>query len=112
VPRTLAETFALMLAPFAPHLAEELWQRLGHQEDLTHHPWPRYDESKLEESSIELPVQVNGKVRGRITVPAEADEQTVLNAAEAAEPVRPWLEGKTIQKRLYVQKRLVNFVVR
>ncbi len=111
VPRGLAEMFTLLLAPFAPHLAEELWQRLGHTESLARHPWPRYDESKLAESTLELPVQVNGKVRDRITIPADAAEADILQAAEAAERVRPWVEGKTIQKRLYVPRKLVNIVV-
>jgi leucyl-tRNA synthetase len=111
VPRRLAETFTLLLAPFAPHLAEELWQRLGHNESLARHAWPQYDESKLAESMLELPVQVNGKVRDKITVPADAAEADILRVAEASERVRPWVEGKTLRKRLYVPKKLVNLVV-
>lgn len=111
VPRALAETFVLLLAPFAPHLAEEVWQRLGHEKSLARHSWPTYDEDKLLEDTIDVPVQVNGKLRDRITVPADADEATVLSAAEAAEKVRPWLDGKQVHKRLYVPKKLVNFVV-
>ena len=111
VPRALAETFALMLAPFAPHLAEEIWQRLGHEASLAREPWPKFDSGKLVESTMELPVQVNGKLRDRITVPADADEATILQAAEATDKVQPWLAGKTIRKRLYVPKKLVNFVV-
>jgi len=111
IPRRLAETFTLLLAPFAPHLAEELWQRLGHNPGLARHPWPGYDETKLAESTLELPVQVNGKVRDKITVPADAAEADILHAAESAERVRPWVEGKTVRKRLYVPKKLVNLVV-
>ena len=111
VPRRLAETFTLLLAPFAPHLAEELWAQLGHRESLARHPWPEYDESKLAESTMELPVQVNGKVRDKITVAADAPEADILQAAESAEKVRPWVEGKTVRKRLYVPKKLVNLVV-
>jgi leucyl-tRNA synthetase len=111
VPRELAENLALMLAPFAPHLCEELWERLGHHKSLARRPWPAYDPAKLTESTIELPVQVNGKLRDRITVPADADDATVLAAAEAAEKVQPWLAGKSIKKKLYVPKKLVNFVV-
>ena len=111
VPRTLAETLTLLLAPFAPHLAEELWARLGHQHGLARQAWPSYDESKLAESTLELPVQVNGKVRDKITVPADAAEADILSAAESAERVRPWVEGKTVRKRLYVPKKLVNLVV-
>jgi leucyl-tRNA synthetase len=111
IPRKLAETFTLLLAPFAPHIAEELWQRLGHADSLARAPWPAYDESKLAESTLELPVQVNGKVRDKITVPADAAEADILSAAESAERVRPWVEGKTVRKRLYVPKKLVNLVV-
>ena len=111
VPRELAENLTLMLAPFAPHIAEELWERLGHTKSLARRPWPTYDPAKLVESEIELPVQVNGKVRDKIRVPADADEATVLQTAEASEKVRPWIEGKTVKKRLYVPKKLVNLVV-
>ena len=112
VPRNVAETLVLLLAPFAPHIAEELWQRLGHEQSLARHPWPSFDPDKLQESTLELPVQVNGRLRDRITVPADADEATILREAESAPKVRPWLEGKTIAKRLYVPGRLVNLVVR
>jgi leucyl-tRNA synthetase len=111
VPRELAENLVLMLAPFAPHLAEELWERLGHHKSLARRPWPQYDPTKLMESTIELVVQVNGKVRDRIIVQADADDQTVLAAAEASERLQPWIAGKSIRKKLYVPKKLVNFVV-
>jgi leucyl-tRNA synthetase len=111
IPRELATNFALMLAPLAPHMAEELWQRLGHGESLARHPWPRYDEAKLVESTMELPVQVNGKVRDKITVAADADQETILAAAAEAKGVQQWINGKEITKRLYVPKKLVNFVV-
>jgi len=111
VPRELAENFTLMLAPFAPHLAEEIWERLGHHKSLTRRPWPTFDPAKLAESTIELPVQVNGKVRDKISVPADAAEEVVLQAAERCERVQPWIAGKTITKRLYVKNKLVNLVV-
>ena len=111
IPRDLAETFTLLLAPFAPHIAEEIWHRLGHEKSLSRRPWPAYDPAKLVEDTIELPVQVNGKLRDRIMVAADADEATVFSTAEAAERVRPWIEGKEVRKRLYVPKKLVNFVV-
>jgi len=112
VPQELAENFTLMLAPFAPHIAEELWERLGRATSLARHPWPGYDERKLAELTIELPVQINGKLRDKIVVPADADEAAILAAAEKAEKARPWLEGKSIVKRLYVPRKLVNFVVK
>jgi len=111
VPRELAESFVLMLAPFAPHVAEEIWERLGHHKSLARRPWPSYDESKLVELTLEIPVQVNGKLRDLIVVPANADEGLVFNAALSSEKVKPWVEGKTMKKKLYVPKKLVNFVV-
>ena len=111
VPREVAENLTLMLAPLAPHLAEELWEKLGHHKSLTRRPWPTFDPTKLEETTIELPVQVNGKVRDRITVAADADEQSVLAAAESSERLQPWIANKPIRKKLYVPKKLINFVV-
>ena len=111
VPRTIAENLTLMLAPFAPHIAEEIWERLGHHKTLTRRPWPTFDPAKLTESTMELPVQVNGKLRDRIIVPADADDISILTAAENSEKIRPWVEGKAIHKKLYVPKKLVNFVV-
>ena len=112
VPRAVAETLVLLLAPLAPHLAEELWQRLGHDTSLARAPWPDYDAAKLVEATLEIPIQVNGKLRDKIIVPSDSDEKSILAAAEAAEKVRPWLAGKTILKRLYVPKKMVTLVVK
>ena len=76
VPRELAENLVLMLAPFAPHIAEEIWAHLGHTKTLARRPWPEYDPAKLVESTMEMPVQVNGKLRDKITVAADASEPT------------------------------------
>jgi leucyl-tRNA synthetase len=111
IPRELAENLTLMLAPFAPHIAEEIWSRLGHTKSLARRPWPEYDEAKLTESTMELPVQVNGKLRDKISVPADADEATILITAQQAAGAQQWLAGKEIRKKLYVPKKLVNFVV-
>ncbi|MDR0993660.1 MAG: leucine--tRNA ligase [Verrucomicrobiota bacterium] len=110
LPREMLSTFVLVLSPFAPHLAEELWSRLGHDRTLAYEPWPVWDDAVLHEDEIELPVQVNGKVRGRIRVAADAEESFILAAAEACEGVRPFLEGKTIRKRIVIPKRMVNLV--
>jgi len=112
VPRQLAENYALMLSPFAPHIAEEIWEKLGHQKSLAQHSWPAVDESKLIETTLDLPVQVNGKLRGKINIPAAANESDVLATAENAEAVKSWLSGKTIVKRIYVPGKLVSFVVK
>src|SRR5205807_9690038 len=111
IPRELAENFTLMLAPFAPHLAEEMWHRLGHERSLARRPWPTFDPAKLVESTMELPVQVNGKLRDKVTVPADAGEAEILETAARAEKVVPYLEGKSVKKKLYVPRKLVNFVV-
>ncbi len=111
VSRELAENFTLMLAPFAPHIAEEIWERLGHHKSLTRRPWPTFDPAKLTETTIEIPVQVNGKLRDKIVVAVDASEEEILAKAAVAEKVVQWLAGKTIRKKLYVPKRLVNFVV-
>jgi leucyl-tRNA synthetase len=112
VPRQLAENFTLMLSPFAPHLAEEIWSLLGHNQSLARHPWPTFDPEKLADSTVEIAVQVNGKLRGTVTLPAGADEQAAFTAARAVPAVKPWIDGKTVVKSLYVQKKLVNFVVK
>ena len=111
IPRELAENFILMLAPFAPHLAEELWLLAGHHKSLARRPWPTYDPAKLVESTIEIPVQVNGKLRDVIKIAMETSETDVLVQAAAAEKVAPYLSGRAIKKQLYVPKKLVNFVV-
>jgi len=111
IPRPLAENFTLMLAPLAPHIAEEIWQRLGHERSLARQAWPAFDESKLAESTIELPVQVNGKVRDKITVPVDADEASILRTASAAPGVQQWVHGKSVKKQIYVLGKLVNLVV-
>jgi leucyl-tRNA synthetase len=111
VPKVVCETLTLLLAPFAPHLAEELWSRLGHQGSLARHAWPKFDPAKLVENTMELPVQVNGKLRDRIVVPADSPEDLIFDTALRSAKVKPWLEGKTIRKKLYVPNKLVNIVV-
>ena len=111
VPRAAVEPLVLMLAPLAPHLAEELWQRLGNPTSLAHGPFPVADPDYLVEDTVEYPVQVNGKVRGRITVSANAGVDTVEAAALADEKVQTFLAGATPKKVIVVAGRLVNLVV-
>ncbi|MEX2214261.1 MAG: leucine--tRNA ligase [Phycisphaeraceae bacterium] len=110
VPREVAEPMVRLLSPMAPHIAEELWERLGRKESLTHAPWPPYDPALLVESTVDYPVQVNGKMRGKITVPADADDQAIEAAARADEKVAAQLEGKTIRKVIVVKGRMVNII--
>jgi leucyl-tRNA synthetase len=109
--RAAVEPLVLMLAPLAPHLAEELWQRLGHGTSLAHGPFPIADPTYLVEDSVEYPVQVNGKVRGRITVVADDAADAVEAAALADEKVVAFLAGKTPKKVIVVPGKLVNVVV-
>jgi leucyl-tRNA synthetase len=111
VPRNVAETFVVLLSPFAPHIAEEMWERLGHAPSVQKALWPKVDEAKLVESSIDLPVQINGKLRDKIHIAADADEATIFAAVEASAKVQPWIEGKRIVKRVYVPKKMINYVV-
>jgi len=106
------EKFVLILAPFAPHLCEELWERLGHDATIAYEPWPAYDESLLVEDTIEVPVQVNGKLRGVITVAANATKDEILAAAKADPKVAAHLDGKTIVKEVFVPGKLAGFVVK
>ena len=110
--RDQAGRFVLCLAPFAPHVAEELWQLLGHEQSLARQPWPSYDESMLAEQTIEIAVQVNGKLRGRVQIPADADDEAALAAALADEKVAAAVADKQIVKKIVVPGRLVNLVVK
>src|SRR5437867_545462 len=100
IPRDWLETFVKILSPFAPHLAEEMWQRLGHTQTIAYAPWPAYDEAKLAPATMVLVVQVNGKVRGQIEVAPDASDATILTAARAARNVQSFLGGKQIKREI------------
>jgi leucyl-tRNA synthetase len=110
LPREVAEPFVLMLAPLAPHIAEELWSRLGHRESLTFEPFPVADASLLVADTVEYPIQVNGKVRSRVVVAADADDATVQAAALDDPRVEELLAGATPKKVIVVRGRMVNIV--
>ena len=111
VPRAWFEMFIKILSPFAPHLAEEIWQRLGHTTTITFEPWPAHDEAKLARDVMVIAVQVMGKLRGQIEVALDASEASILAAAKADDKVQQFLEGKPIKREIYVKGRLVNLVV-
>jgi len=111
-PRVAMETFVLLLSPFAPHVAEDLWQLLGHDETLAFEPWPVYDEEAVRDDVIEVPVQIQGKLRARIVVPADADRDALVKAAKANDRIAELLAGKQIVKEIVVPGRMVNFVVK
>ena len=106
------EPFVLLLAPFAPHIAEELWQALGHEKTLAYEAWPTYDEEVLVESTVEIPVQINGKLRGKITVPSDADAATMEEMAAQDAHIAELLAGKQVSKVIAVPGRMVSFVVK
>jgi leucyl-tRNA synthetase len=110
--REVQRTIALLLAPFAPYLAHELWEMLGEQGSLLRAPWPMYDPTLAKEDEIEIPVQVNGKLRGRIVVPADASEESVRAGAQSDEKIASMIAGKQIVKVIVVPGKLINIVVR
>jgi leucyl-tRNA synthetase len=111
-PVSAMESFVLLLAPFAPHIGEELWSILGHEHSLAYQPWPVYDPALLLEDTIEIPIQVNGKLRARLMVAADASTEQIQEQARADAKVATHLEGKTIIKAVVVPGKLVNFVVK
>ncbi len=110
-PRSVLSTFVLLLSPFAPHLTEELWQALGNQDSLAYHPWPAFDSELIKEDEIEIPIQIEGKVRSKVTVPADIDEETLKATALAEEKIASLIEGKTIRKIIVKPKKMVSIVV-
>ena len=110
-PRALLEPFVLLLSPFAPHIAEELWERLGKAPSVATQPWPEYDPVLVARDRLTIPIQVNGKLRSKIEVPADSSEEQVVRLARQDAKLSEWLQGKTPRKVIYVEKKLVNFVV-
>ena len=108
-PRALLEPFVLLLAPFAPHLSEELWERLGHVPSVAHQPWPSFDPALVVSDRMTIPIQVNGKLRGKIELDVTASREQI--EAQAREQVQEWVQGKPPRKVIYVEKKLINFVV-
>ncbi|HPF71548.1 MAG TPA: leucine--tRNA ligase [Candidatus Krumholzibacteria bacterium] len=111
-PRSVLETFVLLLAPYAPHLAEEIWSRLGHAESLAYAPWPAADPQYLVDDLITVVVQVNGKLRDQLEVAADITQDAIVPLALGSEKVQQWTAGKTIVKTIYVPGKLVSVVVK
>ncbi len=110
-PRAVLEPFVLILSPFAPHLAEELWQALGHTNTLAYEEWPKYDPALTKADEIEVPVQVNGKVRSKVTVPADISDEALREAALKDARIAESISGRTVRRVIVVPKKLVNIVV-
>jgi leucyl-tRNA synthetase len=109
--RSLVEGLVIMLAPFAPHFAEESWERLGHKESIFDAHWPTWSEDLVVEDEVEVVVQVGGKTRSRVSVPRDSEEKSVVAAAMRDVGVRRFTEGKEVRKVVYVKNRLLNLVV-
>ena len=110
VPAGAVEVLTKLLHPFAPHLGEELWETLGHGPSIQAEPWPAFDPALCEEDQVEVPVQINGKVRGRITLPKDATEEQALAAAREVSNVAAQLEGKTLRKTIWVPNKILNLI--
>ena len=111
-PRAAVEPIAQLVSPIAPHIAEELWQRFGHDGTITYQPFPTFEEKYLVDDEIEVPVQINGKVKARINVAADADQDAVFEVALADAKIAELTNGKNVVKKIYVPGRMVNLVVK
>ena len=109
--KNAVSVFARLLSPFAPHLAEEIWQLLGNDNTITYEPWPVFDEKYLQEDSFEYPVSVNGKLRFKLEMPVDASKENVEKAALEHEIAKKWIEGKQVRKVIVVPNKIVNIVV-
>ena len=111
LPCEVAEKFVLLLAPFAPHLGEELWERLGHRDTLAYAPWPQFDPELARSSQVTIAVQVNGKLRDTLEVEPDIDDAQLLSAAKGLSKVQQAIAGKKLAREIVVKGRLVNLVV-
>ncbi|RDZ15713.1 leucine--tRNA ligase [Priestia megaterium] len=110
LPKQYVEGFLKLLAPICPHTTEELWSKLGHEDTISYEAWPAFDEAKLVDDEVEIVVQINGKVRAKVNVPAEASREELQDIAMANEDVQEFIEGKTVRKVIAVPGKLVNIV--
>ena len=108
--RETMETLVILLAPFAPHIAEELWQELGHDSSVFFASWPKADESKMVQDEVEIALQIGGKLRGTMVIAKDASKDDAL--AKAKEALASRLEGKTVVKEIYVPGKIVNLIVK
>jgi leucyl-tRNA synthetase len=112
VPREAAKKLVLMVSPFAPHLGEECWSLLGHDESLAYHPWVEYDEALCVDDTVRMGVQVNGKTRGEIVIPKDADQDGAMAEAMKVQSVFNQVDGKDVKKIIFVQGRILNIIVK
>ena len=112
IPKEYAEGFIKLLNPVAPHITEEIWNRFGHNNTITYEAWPTYDEAKLVEDTVEIPVQINGKVRATVSISIDASEDEVKNIVHQNSNIQAQIEGKTVVKEIYVKNKIYNIVVK
>ena len=112
IPREYAEGFVKLLAPVAPHMMEEIWSVFGHDESISYAKWPTYDPSKLVESTVEIMVQVNGKLRGKFEAAKDAPKDELEKTALAVPHVQKFLEGKDVKKVIVIPNKIVNIVAK
>jgi leucyl-tRNA synthetase len=111
-PRSVMEKFVKLLSPFAPHLAEEIWSRLGHTNTISYEPWPTYDESKLKRNVVTVVGQINGKLRAKVEVESDLPEDRLIEALKQNDKMKSYIDGKEIVKEIAVKNKLVNIVVK
>jgi leucyl-tRNA synthetase len=111
VTKETAQTFAKILSPFAPHLGEELWSQYGNDKTLAYEPWPKVDETLLQEDSYEYPVSFNGKMRFKVEVPLDMPKEEIEKTILADPKAQKWISGKTVRKFILVPKKIINIVV-
>jgi leucyl-tRNA synthetase len=110
--RKIIESFTLLLNPFVPHVAEEIWNKLGHTKSITYESWPNYDQNLIIEELMTIAVQVNGKLRASIEIDANADKDLIIQTTKENEKISQYLDTKEILNEIYVTGRLVNFVIK
>lgn len=105
------EKLLILLSPFAPHIAEELWQKLGHKKSIIIESWPKYDKSKIKDETVEFVIQINGKVRAKLELPADVTEKEAVSAVKKLKNIKKYIDGKKIKKIIFVSGRLISFVI-
>lgn len=112
ISRKELETFLTLLNPFAPHITEELWEKAGFEDIIARAEWPSYDENKTVDDEIEIPVQINGKLKAVLKFAKDIDKDAAINAAKTDEKIAPLIDKKTIVKEIFVPGKMINFVIK
>ena len=108
LPKEYIEGFVKLLSPICPHIAEELWEKLGHRDTISYEAWPAYDEAKLKDDEVEIVIQINGKVKAKLMVPADANKDVLEQIAMGDDKVKTQIDGKTVRKVIAVPGKLLT----